>query len=222
MRQLYHYWFSPLSRKIRIAMLEKSLEFEPIIELPWLARHEFAVMNPALSVPVLVEEDGSIISGAYALLEYLEESYPSVPLMGKDAKSRAEVRRMCDWFDVKFDQEVTRLFIGEKIMKHFLKRGTPNSEVIRAGMHNIKHHLSYIEYLTDRHSWLAGEEFSYADISAAAHISCIDYLGDVPWDKYERAKEWYARLKSRPSMRDILKDSILGLAPAAHYKNLDF
>jgi glutathione S-transferase len=203
-------------------MMEKSVEFDPVIELPWQERHEFAVLNPAMTVPVLTEENGTVIAGAYAITEYLEDINPDHSLLGTDPTSRAEVRRISDWFDIKFDKEVTQLLIGEKIMKRFLKRGTPEAAAIRCASHNIKHHLSYIEYLADRNNWLAGDYFSYADISAAAQISCVDYLGDVPWEKYERAKEWYARIKSRPSMRAVLKDSIPGLSPAKHYKNLDF
>ena len=50
----------------------------------------------------------------------------------------------------------------------------------------------------------------------------IDYFGDVPWDAYPKAKEWYARLKSRPSFRPILADNLPGIAPPPHYANLDF
>ena len=70
--------------------------------------------------------------------------------------------------------------------------------------------------------WLAGDALSLADIAAAAHLSAIDYLGDVPWSDHEVAKEWYARIKSRPSFRPLLTDHIPGLAPPKHYTDLDF
>jgi glutathione S-transferase len=82
--------------------------------------------------------------------------------------------------------------------------------------------LSYIGYLADRRAWLAGDQFSLADIAAAAQISCIDYLGDVPWEDYQEAKQWYARIKSRPSFRPILEDYVPGMRPPAHYTDLDF
>ena len=63
---------------------------------------------------------------------------------------------------------------------------------------------------------------SYADLAAAAHLSCVDYLGDVPWEEDEAARAWYARIKSRPSFRPLLSDRIPGMAPSAHYDNLDF
>ena len=61
-----------------------------------------------------------------------------------------------------------------------------------------------------------------ADITAAAHLSIIDYLGDVPWEGYRNAKIWYSKMKSRPSFKDILKDNIKGILPAKHYADLDF
>ena len=107
-------------------------------------------------------------------------------------------------------------------MKRFLGLGEPDSRTIRAAQKNIHNHLSYITFLTDRRHWLAGEEMTLADIAAAAHLSSVDYLGDVPWAKYKSAAYWYARIKSRPSLRPILADAIPGLPAPKHYANLDF
>ncbi|HPF46031.1 MAG: glutathione S-transferase family protein [Alphaproteobacteria bacterium] len=222
MLKFYHYWFSPGSRKIRMAMLEKGIEFEMVLELPWKRRHEFLMLNPAGTVPVLIEEDDTVISGTTAISEYIEEINNQPNFLGTDAKCRAEVRRLVEWFDVKFFEEVTNLIINEKVMKLFLKRGNTEAANIRYAAQNIKPHLKYIEYLTDRRNWLGGNDFSYADISAATQISCVDYFGDVPWDGYPKAREWYARIKSRPSMQKILKDTISGLTPAAYYRDPDF
>ncbi len=222
MNKLYHYWFSPFSRAIRIALMEKEIAFELVLELPWARRHDFLALNPAGSVPVMLQEDGTVLSGGYVIREYLEETFPDSPLLGSSALERAEIRRLIEWFDVKFNEEVTSLLITEKVMKRFLKLGDPEASNIRCASANIKQHLRYIEYLAERRNWLGGDDISYADITAAAHLSCIDYLGDVPWDQYEGAKDWYARIKSRPSFRPLLKDLIAGLPPVAHYKNLDF
>ena len=93
---------------------------------------------------------------------------------------------------------------------------------IRAGHANLPYHLDYLGYLVERRRWLAGDHFSIADITAAAQLSSLDYLGDVPWDTHEPAKEWYARIKSRPSFRPILADHMPGVPPPKHYADLDF
>ena len=222
MRTLYHLWLSPFSRKVRVVLKEKKLDFEMKIEKVWERRREFLALNPAGQVPVLVDEDGTIVADSAAICEYLDELYPEPSLYGEGAGARAEVRRLGAWFDLKFWREVTQNLVGEKMMKRFLGLGEPNSAAVRAGHQNIHYHLDYIGYLADRRNWLAGEGFSLADVAAGAQLSTIDYLGDVPWDEHARAREWYARLKSRPSFRPLLADHIPGAPPPAHYANLDF
>jgi glutathione S-transferase len=222
MRVLYHLWLSAFSRTIRIVLKEKNLEFTLKAEKIWERRPEFLALNPAGEVPVLIEPDGSVIAGMPVIAEFLDEVYREKILIGINPIDRAEVRRLCAWFDVKMNHEVTENLVGEKIMKRFLGFGQPNSSAIRAGHANLVHHLDYIGYLTERRRWLAGENFSLADITAAAHLSTIDYLGDVPWDNHEPAKEWYARIKSRPSFRPVLADHIPGAPPPKHYADLDF
>jgi glutathione S-transferase len=222
MRLLYHQSLSPFCRKVRITLAEKKLEFETRLEPVWERRPEFLVLNPAAEVPVLVENDGSVLADGQAIVEYLNETAPEPPLLGITPLERAEARRLVAWFDVKFNAEVTDNLVGEKVMNRLLRRGHPNSAAIRAGHANIRYHLEYISFLMERRNWLAGERLTLADISAAAHLSCVDYIGDVPWDGYEDAKTWYARVKSRPSFRPILGDVVPGLPPVAAYADLDF
>ena len=222
MPSLLHLPLDPFSRKIRIVLGEKKITASLAVEPIWERRHEFLSINPAGTVPVFIEDDGTTISTSQAIAEYLEETSKEPALIFGTALQRAEIRRLCNWFDVKFNTEVTEYLLGEKIMKRFLGLGEPSSETIRAGYANIDTHLGYIEYLAEQRAWLAGENFSLADITAASHISCIDYLGDIAWEDYQQAKQWYARIKSRPSFRILLQDLIPGTQPPAHYKNLDF
>jgi glutathione S-transferase len=222
MRTLYHLWLDPRSRKVRIALAEKELEFAPRVEKVWERRTEFLALNPAGEVPVLVEADGTTLAGARVICEYLEEAHPATSLLGGDPAQRAETRRLVAWFDEKFNREVTDNLVGEKLMKRFLRLGEPHGPAIRAGHANIHYHLDYIGFLTEKRSWLAGGDFSLADAAAAAHLSAVDYVGDVPWDQHPEAKAWYARVKSRPSFRALLADRIPGFAPAQNYEDTDF
>jgi glutathione S-transferase len=221
MRTLYHYLISPLSRRVRVALGEKSVDFEAVLEQPWRRRPEFLALNPAGEVPVLVEDDGTVVVGG-AICEYLEEAYPRMALMPTRPGARAEIRRLVDWFDHKFDREVTENLVGEKLIKRVSGQGQPSGLAIRAGLANIHYHLDYIAFLADRRTWLGGEGFSLADIAAGVQLSAIDYLGIVPWDDHPEAKDWYARIKSRPSFRPLLADLIPGVPPPRHYADLDF
>ncbi len=222
MRTLYHFWITPACRKSRLSLNEKGLKYDLAIEKDWERREAFMVLNPACEVPVLEDENGAVIADSQAIIEYLEETYEDVPLLPKEAQDRAEVRRLIGWFDRKFQSEVTDNLVAEKIMKRLTRSGTPNTAAIRAGHHNIHYHLDYISYLTERRSWLGGEEFSLADISAAAQLSAVDYLGDVPWEKHPTAKIWYSRIKSRPTFRSLLADNLPGMPAPKHYADLDF
>lgn len=222
MRVLYHLPLHPGCRKIRLLLREKGLEFDLKAEQIWQRREGFLRLNPAGDVPVLVEADGTVIAETPVIAEYLEEAYPETNLLGGDPFDRAETRRLAWWFDGKFHAEVTANLVDEKVLKRFARAGQPDSQAIRAGHANMRYHLDYIAWLCDRRTWLAGDAFSQADIAAAAQMSALDYLGDVPWARVPGAKDWYARVKSRPSMRGVLSDAIAGLAPSAHYADLDF
>jgi glutathione S-transferase len=192
------------------------------MEKVWERRPSFLQLNPAGEVPVLIEADGTSIAGAGVIAEYLEEAYPEPSLLGGTPIDRAETRRLVTWFEVKFQREVTRNLVDEKIMKRFLGQGEPNAGAIRAGHANVHYHLDYVAWLSERRRWLAGDDFSLADITAAAELSAVDYLGDVPWEEHAGAKHWYARVKSRPSVRPLLADHVPGVPPPGHYADLDF
>lgn len=223
MRTLYHLAVCPFSRKIRIVLGEKKLPFELVVENAWEERPEFLALNPAGDVPVLVEPDGTVLADVAAIAEFIDEVHPNPPLIGADPATRAEVRRLVGWFDVKFNQDVTVNLVGEKLIKRTMGyHGGPDSKAIRTGYALVRHHLEYIGWLTERRRWLAGNHFSLADITAAAHLSSVDYAGDVPWEEFPVTKDWYARVKSRPSFRPLLSDYLPGIPPPKHYADLDF
>lgn len=223
MRTLYHYPLCPFSRKVRFMLTEKKLDFELEIEKFWERRQEYLTLNPTGQVPVLIDLNGFTICDSNAIGEYLDETYPERLLIGSTPQHKAEVRRLVAWFDDKFAREVSLNLIFEKTLRRFMRQAGPtNSQAIRYAKSNIGHHLSYISWLIDRRKWLAGDDFSLADITAAAHLSVVDYLGDVPWDSHESAKDWYMRIKSRPSFRAILNDRLPGIPPFPQYMELDF
>lgn len=164
----------------------------------------------------------SIVVGSATILEYLEETQRDTPLLPETPVARAEARRVQSWFDEKFYSEVSGPLIFEKIESRKAGLGAPNMQVVRRALENMHYHLEYIGYLIEDRRWLAGDLLSAGDLAAAAHLSLLDYLGDVPWHKYNGAKEWYVRIKSRPSFRPLLAERIAGMPPSRHYANLDF
>ncbi len=223
--RLYHHPLDPASRRVRLTLAEKGVEFDLAVEKPWDPSADLAALNPAAEVPVLhITQNGEtiILSDPAAICEFLDETHAAASLLGKTPSERAEVRRLVGWFDTKFRREVTDYLLHEKVVKRLRGLGEPDSATLHVAHHNIRGHLEYIIWLTDRRNWLAGDSISFADLAAAAHLSVLDYLGDVPWDDFPLAKEWYVRLKSRPSFRGLLGDHIAGFLPPKHYADLDF
>ena len=201
-----------------MALTEKKLPFELKIEKTWERRTEFLAMNPAGDIPVFVEKDGTTLSNSQVICEYLEEVYPEVNLIGHDPVQRAETRRLVNWFDRKFNTEVTENLVNEKLMKSVLNLGEPHGPTVRAGRANIHYHLDYIGFLTERRPWLAGDSFSLADITAAAHLSAVDYVGDVPWEEHESARRWYEKISDRKGFQDLIDERVPGFEPVKNYK----
>ena len=79
-----------------------------------------------------------------------------------------------------------------------------------------------MDKLLESRSWLAGSFLTLADFTAAAHLSCLDYISDVDWNRSSNVKDWYAKIKSRPAFRSILADQVSGFPPPPHYTDLDF
>jgi glutathione S-transferase len=227
---LFHHPFCPHSRFIRLALDELGMGAHLVEERPWERREAFLLLNPAGTTPVLIRDGRPPVPGAETIAEYLDETRNAESsvrrLLPGDPYARIEVRRLSQWFNAKFFNEVTEPLLTEKIYKRYMTMeqggGAPDSQAIRAAKNNIRYHLLYVGWLVRARNWLAGEELSYADLAAAAHLSVADYLGDVPWTEDEGAKNWYARVKSRPSFRPILADALPGVPPAPTYTDLDF
>ena len=222
MRVLYHLPLSPYARKVRLVLAEKRLPFELRVEKVWERRDEYLEMNPANKVPTLIEENGLVIPDSGVICEYLEEAYPDTPLMGHTLAERVEVRRLVAWFDGKLAEEVTANLLAERFMKRLMGRGNPDAAALRTGYANLRHHMGYIGWLAETRKWLAGSTLSLADFAAAAHLSALDFVGDVDWTASAATREWYARVKSRPSFRALLADRVPGVTSPAHYADLDF
>ena len=243
MPTLTHFPFCPHSRAIRLALGERGIAAELVEERPWEWTEALLALNPSGDLPILRLKNGLRISeslvlcGSYAISEYLdaflaaeavspsEASRPKPqPLFPGTPAEQAEVRRLVDWFHGKLHREATVPLLEALALPLFqgTERTPPDTDVLRAARANLAYHMSYVAWLADQRNWLAGQELSFADLAAAAHISCLDYLGEIDWARFPPAKTWYQRIKSRRSFQPLLTDRIPGRPPVAHYTELDF
>ena len=222
MRFLHHLPLSPFCRKVRLVLGEKRLPVELRTEKTWERRAEYLALNPAGTVPTLLEDNGLAVPESSVICEYIEEAYPDTTLLGATLAQRVEARRLAAWFDGPFAEAVTTDLIREKYLKRVSGQGQPDAGALRRSYAQLREHLGYIGWLAETRTFLAGDTLSLADLAAAAHISVLDFLGDMDWSQNPHTRDWYARIKSRPSFRALLNDRVPGMSPPEHYVNLDF
>ncbi len=230
MLTLFHHPLYASCRFVRLSFGEYGEELALIEERPWIRREEFLTLNPAGTIPVLLAEGDHPIVGPTVIAEYLDETRGALKrdkrLMAEDPVQRAEIRRLVDWYLIKADADVTRHLVRERALKPQMSSaeggGSPDSAAIRAARANVRQHLKYTNWLAGTRDWMAGKRLSYADLAAASTLSVLDYLGEVDWQEYPAARDWYSRMKSRPCFRSILADRVRGLSPVSHYADLDF
>jgi len=221
---------SSASRFIRLVLGEYGFPVELADEQPWEMRKEFLALNPAGTLPVYVDDNMRALCGATVISEFIDETAGVLKrdkrLLAEDPFLRAEIRRLTEWFLVKMEADVTRPLVKERIFKlqmpPTLGGGAPDSKVLRVARSNIKQHMKYISWLAGTRTYLAGDRLSYADLAAAAALSELDYLGEITWADVPQARDWYQRIKSRPSFRPLLAERVRGVTPVSHYADLDF
>lgn len=219
--RLYHVVLSPFCRKVRLVLAEKRIEVELVEERYWEDPPDLKRRNPAGKLPVL-RYRGNMMAESQAIVEYLDEAVQDPPLMPASLAGKYEVRRLCAWFDDKFNTEVTRPIMRERVWRKVMREGYPDSQAIKSGLRAIKDHIDYLATLLESRRWLAGNSLTLADFTAAAHFSCLDYISDVDWNRSEAVRIWYTTIKSRPAFRSILTDQVPGIHPAEQYADLDF
>ena len=205
-----------------MVLYEKKQSFRLISVKPWEYEETFLRINPANTTPVAITESDTVLRGLYPIIEYLEELKLEPNLFIGEIEHRAHIRYVFEWFYSKFNHEVTRYIFSEKIIKMSEGIESPNSAAIRTAKQNILQHLDYIAYLLSGGTYLCGEKMTIADCMAAAHLSVLDLVKDVPWEYNEKVRGWYALMKSRSSFQKILNDEVHGIAIPAHYTNPDF
>ena len=230
MPTLYHHSMSTPSRFIRLVLVEYGFQFDLVEEQTWEKRREFLAMNPAGKLPVYVDDNMRCLTGATIISEFLDETHGVLKrdrrLLAEDPFQRAEIRRLTEWFLEKMEQDVTKPLVRERVHKLLIPNGlgggAPDSKILRTARGNIRQHMKYLSWLAGSRPWLAGDRLSYSDLAAASSLSVLDYLGEIDWNEFPVAKDWYQRLKSRPSFRPLLAERIRGLTPVSHYADLDF
>ena len=218
---LYHYYLCSSSRYIRLILEEHKKTYQTQLENYWKPQNDFLELNPAGHLPVLVNEENFPVIGANACVDYIKDLELRSNFFVENYKEKAEINRLVHWFEVIFKKEVFDPIIYEKVYSRIVENITPNSENIRAALRNLDFHIEYFNYLLNSKNYFIKDDLTFLDFLAAANFSVLDYLGLLNLKDYENIKEWYFKIKSRPSFKTLLKDQIVGLNPHENYKIID-
>lgn len=225
MPRLLHHRLDPASRLARLMFAEYGVSVDLEDVKPWARDPHLLELNPAGTVPILIDEGQANAVGVLAVVHAIEDRYSPAAIAGlfpADSNNRAEMWRLSEWVLMKLNDEVTRYVVEEKILKRDRPGATPDPSVLRVAKANLVEHMLYFNWLFATRQWLAGDAMTLADFALAAHLSSLDYLGDVDWETAVEVRQWYARIKSRPAFRTLLGDRIGGMPPHAGYADLDF
>jgi glutathione S-transferase len=217
MVRLHDFILSPFGRKLRLVLAEKRREFTFVPMRPW---------DQALPIDEMTRLqliDGTVLDDAAAAAEYIEETTPHPALWPADPLARARARRWSNWLDRTFWCSVTAVVLEERVLGRYRSEGSaaPDQAALKAALGTSRICLARIEPQLASHGMLVGG-LTVADLTLAAHLSSMDYFGDVPWQALPATREWYAMIKSRPSFRPLLQEALPGFAPVSHYADLDF
>lgn len=222
---LYHFAFHPASRAARLALGEARIDWTDTPVRPWEPDCPLSALNPSGMPPVIQTADRGrelTLCELPAILGWIEDQQKAPLLLSADLAERAEARRLMTWFEGRFTDEVDAVLLHERMEKPLLKLGPPEARALRAGRDALKAHLALLDEIAGARDWLAGRRLSQADLIAAAHLSVLDYFGEVSWGAWPALKTWYSKIKSRPCFRPLLADRFIGVAPAPTYADLDF
>lgn len=231
--ELWHATHSTCSQKVRLCLAEKRLPWESHFVDLRRFQHlepEFLALNPAAMVPVL-KDGGRVIRESMVINEYLDEAYPEPRLRPRSALERA---RMREWtlyvaeeptWAVKvpsFQKNIRPELAGkyaeaeiEAIAARMPSRETAARWVkavregfspaeIRASLDRLARTLDRMEAALAGAPWLAGDEYSLADVDMAPFVHRIAALDSVLIEQRERVAGWYARLQARPAFRTAM------------------
>ena len=240
MLTLYDFGNSVCCQKVRITLVEKSLEWDAIrVDLFKSEQYDpkYLKLNPKGVVPTLVH-DGTPVIESTLICEYLDNTFPSPPLMPKDPAGRARMRLWSKFVDEGLHDGVTELSFSamfrermkamapEMREKRFANVGDPRrrdrfkstyeqgvqSPFILHGIAAYERAFKYLEQtLTDNGGpWVLGGSPTLADINLMPYAARLDYLGLLgAWiDGRPRVHDWWATASAWPSFKRGLRDLI--------------
>ena len=202
---LYDHPLSPYAQKVRIALREKGVTFQ--LALPGGlgaggAAGEFAEANPRAEVPALVDDEVRVFDSTI-ILEYIEDNWPTPPLLPHGAAERARVRMIEEVMDTHY--EAINWAMGE--INWFRRaEGDKAAELIATAGRQTQGFLGWLERQLGHRTWFNGASFGWGDLAVVPYVAASAGMGFQAPEGSAMA-EWLARVLERPSVAQTIAES---------------
>ncbi|WP_425404830.1 glutathione S-transferase family protein [Hwanghaeella sp.] len=208
--KLYDFPLAANAQRVHVFMAEKGLDLERVrvnIRQGEQFAEPFCSMNPFHCVPVLELDDGTVIAESMSICRYLEELHPSPSLFGRTPEKRAVIdmwaRRM------ELDAFIPLLHALRNHAPMFAGRVVPGTnsdlpqvpEIVTRGIDMMQVFLTRLEPHLERNAFLAGEDFSVADITGFFTMRLAGAVGMDISKAFPNTARWHADISARPSFK---------------------
>jgi len=206
MIKLYEHPLSPYAQKVKIALYEKNVSFEPVVPNLFGPDPGFEAASPRREVPCLVE-NGLDVFDSTIILEYIEDRWPTPPLLPAAAAERARVRMIEELCDTYY--EAINWALAE--VRYFRRAGGALATELtaRAGEQIAGVH-AWLERALGKRAWFNGDEFGWGDLTVVPYVAGSGGFGFAP-PAGSSLSAWMERVRQRPSVARCLGEALAAM-----------
>jgi glutathione S-transferase len=196
MLKLHHHPFSTFARRVRIALIEKNIPAE-LVEVDMIARAHrgpaYLALNPYGRVPTL-EEDGFVLYESTAILEYLEATHPTPPLVPADARGRALVAMHMKLCDIQMARQTGIIIFPRR----FLPKDRWDDAAMAQAKKEIEKHFAIVETQLKGKEYMVGNQYSLVEVCYTPFVEFLPLMEITP---PPGVAAWVQRMLDRPSAK---------------------
>lgn len=190
--------------KLKLLLLEKSIEFNEVLAYPW-GRAEFQDSSPMGRIPYIETNQGGL-SESQVILEYLEDQFPEVPLLPEDVFERAKCRELIQHLELNCE------WVARRLYKEAFFGGEVSEETKREAYERLALGLDAVARLAPFSPYVFGPSFTAADCVAYIHFIMIQQASLTIFDEdlltrhVPKAAAYMALMADRPHVQTMMTD----------------
>lgn len=197
---------SPFVRKVRVAMLEKGLDYDLEPVMPIGVSDEFKKLSPLGKIPVYQDGD-FVLPDSSCIIAYLERLHPQPPLYPADDKEYGHALFFEEFGDTRLVDHLGSVFFQRVVRSKIMKQDPDEDLVERTLRELIPPLFDFLEQKVGDGEGIVGGRFSIADIGIASPFVNFDHAGEsVDAERWPRLADYLQRINSRPSFKSLIEE----------------